>query len=126
MKKQTIRWVRKAEADLTGVRRLLQIKPPLRDLVCFHCQQAAEKYLKALLLEYNASIPRTHNLESLLILLFPHDPTLVALRRGLVSLSRYAADYRYPGESATTRQAQAALRWAERVRGELRQRLGIP
>ena len=40
-----------AEADLRGARNLAQAKPPLHDLVCFHCQQCAEKYLKALLEE---------------------------------------------------------------------------
>ena len=38
------------------------------------------------------------------------------LRRVLVSLTRYAVDYRYPNMRATTRQMQAALRHAEQVR----------
>ena len=48
MKRLTARWVRKADADEEGARRLARARPPLPDLVCFHCQQAAEKYLKAL------------------------------------------------------------------------------
>jgi hypothetical protein len=71
-------------------------------------------------------VPRTHNLNDLLDLLLPHDATLAPLRRGLRSLSRYAVDFRYPGVSATTRRMQAALRHAERVRSELRNRLGLP
>jgi hypothetical protein len=42
-------------------------------------------------------VPRTHDLEDLLDLLLPHDPTLKPLRRGLGSLTRYAVEYRYPG-----------------------------
>jgi HEPN domain-containing protein len=30
--------------------------------VCFHCQHAAEKYLKALLQEGGLVVPRTHDL----------------------------------------------------------------
>jgi HEPN domain-containing protein len=93
--------------------------------VCFHCQQAAEKYLKALLQEVGVVAPRTHDLEDLLDLLLPYDATLVPLRRVLISLTRYAVDLRYPDFRTTTRQMKAALRHTERVRLELRQRLGL-
>jgi HEPN domain-containing protein len=71
-------------------------------------------------------VPRTHDLEDLLDLLLPHDATLAPLRRGLHSLTRYAVEVRYPGLRATTRRMRAALRQAERVRRELRIRLGLP
>src|SRR5262249_24902670 len=114
MKRETGKWVRKAEADREGARRLADHTPPLRDLVCFHCQQAAEKYLKALLQELGAVVPRAHDLEDLLDLLLPHDATLGPLRRSLVSLSRYAVEHRYPGKTSTQRQMTAALRQVER------------
>ena len=101
-------------------------EPPLRDLACFHCQQSAEKYLKALLQESGSVVPRTHKLIDLLDLLLPHDPTLRTLRRALKSLTKFAVDFRYPGELATTRQLQSASRNAERVRSEIRSRLGLP
>ena len=126
MKKATARWVRKAEADFVGARNLLPIRPPLYDLVCFHCQQAAEKYLKALMQEIGMAVPRIHRLEKLLTLVLPGDPALRPLRRSLVSLSRYAVDYRYPGENATRRKALAAYRHVDLVRRELRKRLALP
>jgi len=61
----------------------------------------------------------------LLDLLLPHDSTLKGVRRSLTTLTDFAVDYRYPGMSGTTRQAKAALRAAERVREELRRRLGV-
>ncbi len=70
-------------------------------------------------------VPRIHNLDDLLTLLLPHEPNLKKLTRGLVSLSRYAVDIRYPGKRASKRQMAAALRQAERVRRELRARLGL-
>src|SRR5437660_5981307 len=96
-----------------------------RLFVCFCCQQSAEKFLKALLVELGLPVPRTHNLEDLLGLLRPHHPDLSALRRGLVYLTRFAADTRYPGFHARRRQADAALRWAGRVRTEVRASLGL-
>jgi hypothetical protein len=70
-------------------------------------------------------VPKTHELKDLLDLLLPHDPTLAPLLRVLISLSRYAVDYRYPGLRATRRQMTAALRHAGRVRQEIRVRLGL-
>lgn len=125
MKRQTATWVRKAEDDLDGAQTLAARAPPLRDLVCFHCQQAAEKYLKALLQEHGVAAPRTHDLDRLVILLLPHDATLRPLRRGLRGLSHSAVEYRYPRKRATTRGMRSALRVAQRVRTEIRARLGL-
>lgn len=126
MKRETGKWVRKAEDDWQGAQALAARKPALRDQACFHCQQAAEKYLKALLQESGAAIPKIHDLEDVLDLLLPHDSTLAPLRRILQSLSVYAVDYRYPDIRANTRQMKAALRHTERIRGEVRRRLGLP
>jgi HEPN domain-containing protein len=126
MKRHTAQWVSKAEEDMEVARALAAQTPPPRNAACFHCQQAAEKYLKALLQELGAAVPKTHDMEDLLNLLLPHDSTLAPLRRGIASLTKYAVEYRYPGLRATTRQMQSALRIAERVRRELRARLGLP
>jgi HEPN domain-containing protein len=94
-------------------------------VVCFHCQQCAEKYLKALLEELTLPVPKTHDLDGVLRPLHPHHPTLRSLRRGLIFLTQFAVDTRYPGESATRRQAEAARRWEGRVRTAARALLGI-
>ncbi len=66
MKPLTREWVDKGEADRKTARRELRVRnSPNFDAVCFHAQQCAEKYLKALLQERGAAIPRTHNLEAL-------------------------------------------------------------
>ena len=94
-------------------------------MVCFHCQQSAEKYIKALLEELGLSVPKTRDLDDLLTLLLPHHPTLRSVRRGLSFLTQFAVDTRYPGDDATGRQAEAALRWEDRVRTAARALLGI-
>jgi HEPN domain-containing protein len=87
--------------------------------------QSSETYLKALLQERGLIIRRVHDLDDLWMLLVPRDAALRPLRRGLLFLSQFAVVYRYPGANATKRQAQAAIRWAERVRREVRMRLGL-
>jgi HEPN domain-containing protein len=98
---------------------------PFHDEQCFHCQQSAVKYLKSLLEELGAAIPKIHNLIALLALLVPHYGSVRALRRGADFLTRFAIETRYPGDSASKRQAASALRWAGRVRAECRQLLGL-
>jgi HEPN domain-containing protein len=126
MRKQTAKWVRKAEADLVGARKLVQQKEPLHDLVCFHCQQSAEKYLKAMVQESGLAVPRIHDLGALLLALLPRDGTLLSLRRKLLSLNKYSVEIRYPDKSASKREAVAAVRNAEKIRRDVRARLGLP
>jgi HEPN domain-containing protein len=125
MKKTTARWVRKAEADFRVATRVSRTTDPLHDAVCFHAQQCAEKYLKALLEELGLVVPKTHDLGDLLPALRPHHPSLGALSRGLDFLTNFAVAIRYPDENASKRQAEAALRWAGRVRTEVRALLGL-
>jgi len=127
MKKLTREWVKKAEGD-----RLVAVQSsrgrsatPLHDAVCFHCQQCAEKYFKALMQELALPITKTHDLGDLLAALRPHHPALSTLGRGLDFLSDFAVDPRYPGNWASKRQATAALRWMEKTRTAARHILGI-
>ena len=121
MKNTTREWVKKAEQDYVLAQQGSQSEVPLHDGVCFHCQQCAEKYLKGLMEELGLPVPKTHFLDLLLSALKPYHPTLRSLRRGLLFLSVFAVDTRYPGNSASKRQAVAALRWAGRVRTPARE-----
>ncbi len=104
---------------------LASAKPPVHDPLCFHCQQIAEKYLKALLEEHGIPVPRTHDLDVLLSLVLPQQPKMASLRRPLNILTQYAVEYRYPGLHASSRQARSALRHAARVREHVRRVLGL-
>ena len=67
MKKSTREWIKKAESDYQlAVSLMRRRKVPVRDHVCFHFQQAAEKYVKARLEEANVRFPKTHDIEQLL------------------------------------------------------------
>jgi HEPN domain-containing protein len=125
MKRKTAPWVRKAEDDLAGARKLSRMKPPLRDLVCFHCQQCAEKYLKALHQELSIPFPKTHDLDTLLTPLLASAPELKALRKRLDALTSFAVEYRYPIVRARTRQMHSALRTVSVTRAVIRKRLGL-
>ncbi len=60
-------WVDKAQADANTARRELRVIESRNwDAVCFHVQQALEKYLKGLLLKDAHAVSRTHDLSVLL------------------------------------------------------------
>jgi HEPN domain-containing protein len=101
MKPPTAEWVAKAEGDfLTAGRELRARKSPNYDAVCFHAQQCAEKYLKAVLQEDERNIPKIHNLIELMLLCEEIDSSFEMLRADLVTMERYSVRVRYPGESA--------------------------
>jgi HEPN domain-containing protein len=113
----TREWIGKAEGDFaTAGREVRARKQPNYDAACFHAQQAAEKYLKAILQESGAPIPRTHNLIDLLGLCLPHDNSLALQRDLIVVLDRYAVLYRYPGDSADKEEARSAYRAISELR----------
>ena len=51
-------WVKKAEEDFILARSVLRRKKPLITGACFHAQQCAEKYMKALLVSKGAQRSR--------------------------------------------------------------------
>jgi hypothetical protein len=75
--------------------------------------------------ELALTIPKTHDLDNLLTLVSPHHASLRSLRRGLIFLTDFAVDTRYPGNNASKRQARSALRWTDRIRTAARNLLGF-
>lgn len=126
MKPSTREWVKKAESDYQLALALSRRRKQLfHDQQCFHCQQSAEKYLKARLEEADIPPPKTHDLKLLLTLLVPMEPLWASLLAACASLSDFAVEFRYPGDTATARQAKEALRDAKAIRAEARAALGL-
>jgi HEPN domain-containing protein len=95
-------WTLKAEEDCLAVEELYKISVRrFAAIICFHAQQCAEKYLKALLISRNIEPPRTHSLETLLDLIVDEVPELEQCRDMLTDLTPYSVEYRYPGVAAT-------------------------
>lgn len=75
--------------------RIMQEYDEVTEIVCFHCQQAVEKYLKALLIyNKNDNIPKTHNIDLLLNLCTKYDKDFIIYTG--TELTTYAVDLRYP------------------------------
>jgi HEPN domain-containing protein len=106
----TTEWVEKAEKDFATASREFRVRNlPNYDALCFHSQQCAEKYLKAILQEQNISFSKTHNLTTLLNLITRKEPAWELMRPNLERLNVFAVQVRYPGESADKAIARQAL-----------------
>ncbi len=122
-----VEWVTKAEGDYaTALRERFARRLPNYDAACFHAQQMAEKYLKALLQESKIQPPRTHDLIELLSLCPPLEAISPVLEENLKSLNGYAVSARYPGQNTNKEDAIQAVHQAKVVRQLLRAKLGLP
>jgi HEPN domain-containing protein len=121
----TEQWVEKAEHDLIAAEYTLTLKKncPL-DTICFHAQQCAEKYLKALLISRSVDFPKTHDLR-VLMQRIPRDLDLRLSIREVLPLNRYTIEARYPGEwePITRKEAEKAVAIARKVRQAVRKHL---
>ena len=118
-------WVQKAENDLSNAAYVLRLgKRCPTDTVCFHAQQCVEKYLKAMLVNHERDIPKTHAL-SVLNAQLPAGarPDLTPEEEQL--LTDYATITRYPGDYAaiSLTEARQAVKIARRVRRHARKHL---
>jgi HEPN domain-containing protein len=126
MKPITAEWVAKAEGDYAIVRRESRVrKLPSLDGICFHAQQCAEKYLKAILAEAAIPFGKTHDLVALLEQVLSQWPASEAFRADLAYLTDFAVAFRYPGESADRRTARDAAGRCRKFRSAARRALGL-
>jgi HEPN domain-containing protein len=124
MREVTSEWISKAEGDYRSAEVLLyQIETPEIDTACFHCQQCAEKYVKAFLTERDIDFPRNHDLVRLLGLCLTVDERFEKIRDPLRRLENYGVIIRYPGLTVPLDMAKEAFENASRVRDFIRRKL---
>lgn len=99
-------WLRWASADLQ-VAKLTDDERIAPEIAAFHAQQAAEKALKALLVQEQIDFPRTHSIGVLLALLEQAGISGVQDLIDATGLTRYAVSTRYPGEEEPVGSAEA-------------------
>ena len=89
-------WLKKAREDLAVVRLVIAGRGP-SPVACFLCQQAAEKFLKAVLVAAGVDPPYVHDLDLLARLIAEAGCALDIDPDALLSLRAYAVAPRYPG-----------------------------
>ncbi|MBI4327176.1 MAG: HEPN domain-containing protein [Chloroflexi bacterium] len=90
-------WLAHAEADLHYAKLGQNDPGTLENLVAFHAQQAVEKALKAVLVQYQVEFPKTHDLEQLLVLIKSAGLTWPPEMDKAKEFTPFAIQSRYPG-----------------------------
>jgi HEPN domain-containing protein len=107
-KRREIRqWLIKSQRDVGSARRLMEGQEPFLDTAAYHCQQAAEKALKAFLTAHDMAFEKTHNLVALLALCTPFEPGFEPWEEAAAMLTPYATEFRYPGELLEPERSEA-------------------
>jgi HEPN domain-containing protein len=120
-------WLVKANRDLGSAKRLASEPAAYLDTAIYHCQQAAEKTLKAFLVYRDVVFEKVHNLSVLLEYCADIDPAFRDLADAAADLTPYATAFRYPDEffesEPDKEQFDQALKQAEQILQFVLQRL---
>jgi HEPN domain-containing protein len=92
-------WLEKANHDLGSAKLIFLHLPDYFDTIAFHCQQAVEKYLKALLVFSNIEFRYSHNLIYLLDLLSETVEINEERYNMAILLNGFSVQIRYPDNS---------------------------
>ena len=92
-------WIEYADHDLFTASHMAKTTPPPLEIIAYHLQQAAEKYLKAGLAAFEIAIPKTHDLLRLNRLFSASLPEVSGLEIECERLSDFGTVTRYPIES---------------------------
>lgn len=92
-------WIDKADHDLGSAKLIYLHIPEYFDTIAFHCQQATEKYLKAILVCFNIEFQRSHNLVYLLDLLSQEYTITEDIYDKAILLNGFSVQIRYPNKN---------------------------
>ena len=91
-------WLAKAQSDLRVAEILLGEASELAEESGFHCQQSAEKHMKAYLVRHQIEFSKTHDLAVLRRLIGQRDERLADRLAFADWLTPFGVEFRYPGE----------------------------
>ncbi|GAB7140264.1 hypothetical protein RsTz2092_02120 [Deferribacterales bacterium RsTz2092] len=111
-----LEWLHIAELDLSSAVFLTGHCPLPVEIICFHCQQSAEKCLKSFIVLNNINPQKTHDLEGLCSQCIEMSATFNSIVSHCQKLNKYSVNTRYPNESSNTEQdMQRAIADAQAV-----------
>jgi HEPN domain-containing protein len=112
-------WLAKGDSDLADAKRCVDSVGPF-DTACFPCQQAVEKYFKAILCFHGQTPTPTHDLGRLVTAIEQTTPSLKLARPEVLALTDYAVRLRYDSDFWPSRnEAAEAITVVEQVRLEI-------
>ena len=91
-------WIELADKDLDlAIHTAKTMRPIPYEIVCFHCQQFVEKYLKGFLVSKGKEPPYIHDLVKLTALCEEENSDFGQIKQKCIILTQYGVQPRYPG-----------------------------
>jgi HEPN domain-containing protein len=112
-------WFLYGDRDLAVAEHSLSLNPQPYEIICYLCQQSAEKYLKGYLV-YKGIIepPKIHNLDSLCDMCEVYNDGFETLQNPCSVLTDYGVQPRYPHEMfIEEHHMKKALEYARLIKG---------
>lgn len=111
-------WIEKADHDLGSAKIIYLHLPDYFDTIAFHCQQAVEKYIKAILVFHKIEFLRSHDLVYLLDLLSQRIKIDEIKFKKAFTLNTFGVQIRYPNKTIklTKEELETAIQISEEFR----------
>jgi HEPN domain-containing protein len=111
-------WLDKAEKDLISAKHELTQTKAVTETICFHSQQAVEKFLKAYLVFLELPFSKTHEIGYLITKCEKVDKEISVFKEEADKLTDYAVDIRYPDDwyEPTITEAKESIKIADTVK----------
>ena len=122
-------WVEKADEDFEFALVNLREGKPFIAQICFHFQQAAEKYLKGYIVARDLEFRKTHDLSMLLSICISQDSAFEVLSEECEYLNTFYVESRYPVHWPTDfsrTEAENSSQAAEKIRSLVKKQLRSP
>lgn len=127
MRSGTKEWVEFAERDYDAAMLLAESHNPSFEIIAYHCQQTAEKYLKAILIENDKPVPHIHDLGKLNTECRKIQTELDVIQGICERLTPFGTVTRYPGSAMKvgSEHLPLVLAWTEEIRNNIRLQLKL-
>ncbi len=119
-------WFEMAKKDMRSAEILFEHDAD-NGIVCFHCQQAIEKYLKGFLINATGELQEGHNLVKLCKKALAYDKALGGFIKDMALVNTYYIETRYPAEDpllVSKEDAEECIKIAIKVIGRIEEVVG--
>ena len=118
-------WLNFAKEDLDTAKALLNGDFLFNRSICYHCQQSAEKDLKAYIIYLDLPLNKTHNLIKLVDQISELDKEITHLQQAVEVLTDYILTARYPDDSdlIANEESKLAFKESEKINNYIRSKI---
>ena len=110
-------WFQFGDNDLTVAELTLSNYPEMYEIICYHCQQSSEKYLKGFLFYHGVKPPKIHEIDTLCEICAKFDAGFDEIIKICAVLTMYGVTPRYPYEAELDESnANQAIEYARQIK----------